>query len=382
MAADSFSYDTFLNDLDNFSFNSDKNTTPDVLDLYTNPQATEPEERGEEGEDEQASVQDDRLSQFKRQIVHQHKSFSQAQLPTPAQSGEFYATSPDDVLMSPLTMPVSGGFEGLDEEDMILLTPLLSPAMTPSYPFSHLSIPGSAQLENFSPLTSPALHPTADTPTSTRTVFTKRSARNVDPRIKSPLAGSVSKRARNSANPVTVLSSATVPPHSEQDCQQAALPTNKADAIAEGTSAHATVPPTPTLHQLNSVDRTSDLPSLRTSSSPLVRPVQPDPATVAMPPPPSPATALAPVTPASLMKLSPSSVAVTPVPHSSAAAAATLPLLVSPALGPITPGNPILLPLLSSPMLGPSSMLAPAILGSPEGIRPTADRRLGGRREI
>ncbi|KNC98173.1 uncharacterized protein SPPG_06577 [Spizellomyces punctatus DAOM BR117] len=58
-----------------------------------------------------------------------------------------------DAIYSPYVQPTTTN----NEDDEVLLTPLISPAMTPSTDFSRMTISQHNQL--FSPLTSPALHP-------------------------------------------------------------------------------------------------------------------------------------------------------------------------------------------------------------------------------
>ncbi|ORY07579.1 hypothetical protein K493DRAFT_332665 [Basidiobolus meristosporus CBS 931.73] len=81
------------------------------------------------------------------------------QLPTPSSSGQLIGSN-DCTFMSPFTFFDQTGAiveEGIDEDEL-LFTPLVSPAMTPSQPFSN-SLSASLVTETFSPLTSPALGP-------------------------------------------------------------------------------------------------------------------------------------------------------------------------------------------------------------------------------
>ncbi|KAK9766772.1 hypothetical protein K7432_003910 [Basidiobolus ranarum] len=83
----------------------------------------------------------------------------QQQLPTPSSSGQLMGSN-DCAFMSPFAFFDHTGAvvdEGLDEDEM-LFTPLVSPAMTPSHPYSN-SLSASLVSEVFSPLTSPALGP-------------------------------------------------------------------------------------------------------------------------------------------------------------------------------------------------------------------------------
>ncbi|KAF9953185.1 hypothetical protein BGZ70_000339 [Mortierella alpina] len=108
--------------------------------------------------------QHQQLQQFPQAQTQVSKEGTRQQLLTPAGS-EYYSTDYTQY-MSPLgiqpmttsevTVDVSDPFE---EEDEVQFTPLISPAMTPSHPYSNIAAPMSTSNEIFSPLTSPALQP-------------------------------------------------------------------------------------------------------------------------------------------------------------------------------------------------------------------------------
>ncbi|KAG9325698.1 hypothetical protein KVV02_006201 [Mortierella alpina] len=108
--------------------------------------------------------QQQQLQQFPQTQTQVSKEGTRQQLLTPA--GSEYYTSDYTQYMSPLgiqpmttseaTVDVSDQFE---EEDEVQFTPLISPAMTPSHPYSNVAAPMSTSNEIFSPLTSPALQP-------------------------------------------------------------------------------------------------------------------------------------------------------------------------------------------------------------------------------
>ncbi|KAK9768856.1 hypothetical protein K7432_000190 [Basidiobolus ranarum] len=93
------------------------------------------------------------------QFNSNHQNNHNSQLPTPSSSGQLTGSN-DCAFMSPFAFFDHSGAvveEGLDGEE-ILFTPLVSPAMTPSQPYSN-SLSASFGSEVFSPLTSPALGP-------------------------------------------------------------------------------------------------------------------------------------------------------------------------------------------------------------------------------
>ncbi|KAF9953571.1 hypothetical protein BGZ72_005324 [Mortierella alpina] len=108
--------------------------------------------------------QHQQLQQFPQTQTQVSKEGTRQQLLTPA--GSEYYTSDYTQYMSPLgmqpmttsesTVDVSDQFE---EEEEVQFTPLISPAMTPSHPYSNVAAPMSTSNEIFSPLTSPALQP-------------------------------------------------------------------------------------------------------------------------------------------------------------------------------------------------------------------------------
>ncbi|KAF9276747.1 hypothetical protein BGZ68_009772 [Mortierella alpina] len=108
--------------------------------------------------------QHQQLQQFPQTQTQVSKEGTRQQLLTPA--GSEYYTSDYTQYMSPLgiqpmttsevTVDVSDQFE---EEEEVQFTPLISPAMTPSHPYSNVAVPMSTSNEIFSPLTSPALQP-------------------------------------------------------------------------------------------------------------------------------------------------------------------------------------------------------------------------------
>ncbi|KAF9989728.1 hypothetical protein BGZ75_005092 [Mortierella antarctica] len=108
--------------------------------------------------------QQQQLQQFPQTQTQVSKEGTRQQLLTPV--GSEYYTSDYTQYMSPLgiqpmttseaTVDVSDQFE---EEDEVQFTPLISPAMTPSHPYSNVAAPMSTSNEIFSPLTSPALQP-------------------------------------------------------------------------------------------------------------------------------------------------------------------------------------------------------------------------------
>ncbi|KAF9542674.1 hypothetical protein EC957_001729 [Mortierella hygrophila] len=103
--------------------------------------------------------------QQQAQLVHPIPASQQEQLLTPA-SSDFYSTdytqymSPLGIAPAPDTtdaaaMVITDQFD----DDEVFFTPLISPAMTPSHPYSNLPHALSTANEIFSPLTSPALQP-------------------------------------------------------------------------------------------------------------------------------------------------------------------------------------------------------------------------------
>ncbi|KAF9273153.1 hypothetical protein BGZ88_004017, partial [Linnemannia elongata] len=103
--------------------------------------------------------------QQQAQMVHSIPTSQQEQLLTPG-SNDFYSTdytqymSPLGIAPAPDTtdaaaMVITDQFD----DDEVFFTPLISPAMTPSHPYSNLPHALSTANEIFSPLTSPALQP-------------------------------------------------------------------------------------------------------------------------------------------------------------------------------------------------------------------------------
>ncbi|KAF8927058.1 hypothetical protein BGZ47_002361 [Haplosporangium gracile] len=100
-----------------------------------------------------------------QQMAHSIPTSQQEQLLTPA-TNDFYSTdytqymSPLGIAPAPDTtdaaaMVITDQFD----DDEVFFTPLISPAMTPSHPYSNLPHALSTANEIFSPLTSPALQP-------------------------------------------------------------------------------------------------------------------------------------------------------------------------------------------------------------------------------
>ncbi|TPX60482.1 hypothetical protein SpCBS45565_g07496 [Spizellomyces sp. 'palustris'] len=105
-----------------------------------------------------------------------------------------------DTMYSPYVQPTT------NEDDKVLLTPLISPAMTPSTDFSRMTISQHNQL--FSPLTSPALHP-QDSLDSISLGFSFSSLTNLDS-ISAPVPASPSLPPMSAIN--AILSSPALAP--------------------------------------------------------------------------------------------------------------------------------------------------------------------------
>lgn len=257
-------------------------------------------------------------------------------LPTPMGS-ELYQMN-DNAFMSPLDMPSdmppSGGFntDGYEDDDL-LFTPLMSPAVTPGQPFSQAQMlqdhfTNTAYAEQFSPLSSPALNPTADQQSKV-----------------TPLAlGKSSSRKKRGSVEVPPRTSRTRP-----------SPLLKAQNTRRKKSLASAANPLDNLQEIvNKIDSAK-----QKSSSP-----QGDAAaSAAMPPPPIPISgsksassspAFAPVTPASIMNM-PSrrrqSGSIPPSPVSSLKSPHLIPALKSPQLHPTPSINPAVL----SPNLPPTA---------------------------
>ncbi|KAJ3092972.1 hypothetical protein HK102_013762 [Quaeritorhiza haematococci] len=222
--------------------------------------------------------------------------------------------------MSPFLMGDSSGFlepDQLDDDDL-LLTPLISPAMTPSADFSKMTITQSNEI--FTPLTSPALHPRLNMDGGSSQQPSVVGAKRRDSQGLS--SASTSKKAAL-ASPYTI-------PRKQRPPQPPPLSTNlPANSIksavrsaaspssASGTTPTATTAPNVFKAPASVAPRTDGFPALISPAlTPQLLPVT--------------SPAITPITPAQLMQLE----------KKGDGKIAALPgALISPSLKPILPGG-------------------------------------------
>ncbi|KAG0018257.1 hypothetical protein BGZ81_010323 [Podila clonocystis] len=126
-------------------------------------QAQALQQQAQQQAQQQQQQQQQQLQQQAQQAQLQQSQQQQQQtLLTPAKN-DFYTTDFSQY-MSPLgiqadTTDASMAISDQFEDDEVFFTPLISPAMTPSHPYSNLPHALSTANETFSPLTSPALQP-------------------------------------------------------------------------------------------------------------------------------------------------------------------------------------------------------------------------------